>query len=131
LVLWLGWVKHYLPPRRTVRSSSEGDGPLSVMDVGCWLLPATVVGYCPQTPLKGRYGGRAERGMKKVLRGMLTICCSPRTGRDRYPMQVSGPADEDICLWSERKMGEKVENGCYLGLRQTVLVKEFDKSTNR
>jgi len=101
------------------------------MDVGCWLLPATVVGYCPQTPLKGRYGGRAERGMKKVLRGMLTICCSPRTGRDRYPMQVSGPADEDICLWSERKMGEKVENGCYLGLRQTVLVKEFDKSTNR
>lgn len=49
--------------------------------------------------LEGRYGGRAERGMKKVLRGMVTIGCPPRTDRDRYPVEVSGPADEDICLF--------------------------------
>jgi len=124
-------VKHYLPPRRTVRSSPEGDGPLSAEGVGSWLLPAAVAEYRNQTPWKGCYGGRAERGMKEVLCGMLAIGCSPRTGRDRYPMQVSGPADEAICLLKEEVWKGRVVNACYLGLRRTVLVNELGKSTDR
>jgi hypothetical protein len=70
-------------------------------------------GVCqPQCPvvfkrLWGRYGGRAERGMKKVLCGMVAIGCTPRTDRDRYPGEVSGPADEDICYLLGRSGKEK------------------------
>ena len=47
---------------------------------------------------EGRYGGRAERGMKKALnQGILAAGCGPRAGRVRYPGEVPGLADEEIC----------------------------------
>jgi hypothetical protein len=32
-------------------------------------------------------------------------------------VQVSGPADEDICLSREQRVEGEVSNACYLGLR--------------
>ena len=68
---------------------------------------------------EGRYGGRAERGINEALRReMVTSSCGPRVARFRYPGEVSGPADEDICLlggnrWVVVAAGCK---SCYLGL---------------
>ena len=59
-------------------------------------MPAAVGVYF--WPLQGRYGGLAESGMKKSLRqGIVAIEGVPRAGRYRYPVKVSGLADEDIC----------------------------------
>lgn len=36
--------------------------------------------------------------MKKSFReGIVAIDVVPRAGRYRYPVKISGPADEDIC----------------------------------
>lgn len=59
-------------------------------------MPAAVGVYL--WSLGGRYGGRAESGMKKSFReGIVAIDVVPRAGRYRYPVKISGPADEDIC----------------------------------
>lgn len=51
---------------------------------------------------KVRYGGRAERGMKKALcGGILAVVYGPRADRDRYRGKVSGLADE-VTAWIGR-----------------------------
>lgn len=68
--------------------------------------------------LEGRYGGRADRGMKKALGGMVAIGCGPRTGRSRYPVEVSDSADEDICTGLGGSLKVMGASACYLGLKQ-------------
>ena len=56
--------------------------------------------------------------MKEALRReMVSGDCSPRATRFRYPGEVSGPADERICLLGTKDGRWRAESsGCYLGL---------------
>ncbi len=70
---------------------------------------------------EGRYGGRAESGMKKALnRGILAMCFVPRSDRVRYPVKVPGLADKDISFEQKRQVDvfPDVCGGCYLGLEE-------------
>lgn len=59
--------------------------------------------------------------MKESLRRkMVSGGCSPRATRFRYPGEVSGPADERICLLGTEGRRWRAEgSGCYLGLGMT------------
>ena len=82
--------------RQTMRRLLKQGRPTDVGECGGWLLPAAVV--LQLVSRRGRYGGRAESGMKKTFcQGMLTDMSVPRSGRYRYLVEVSGLADEAIC----------------------------------
>lgn len=84
--------------------------------------------------LKGRYGGLADKGIKEVLRReMVAMGRSPRAVRYRYPVKVSGLADEDYLLLScDWNGGLGVIEGCYQGLiRESVTGRVMEHSNRR
>ena len=63
---------------------------------------------------------RGERNKRGFAPRNVDSGCGPRT-RFRYPGQVSGPADEEICL--VRGVGRReavVCGGCYRGLQASA-----------
>ena len=93
---WTSLVKRNLPHRRTMRCPPVKRRPTDVG--GLWRLAFASSSGCISVVFGGRYGGRAESGMKKSLsQGIVAIGCVPRARRNRYPVKVSGLADEDIC----------------------------------
>ena len=89
-------VKHYLPPRRTLRCPSEKRWPTEQWEKMVLLAePAAVVAR--RTSLRGRYGGRARRGMKKSFAGGILSLVGVSSVRNRYRSEVSGLAEEVVC----------------------------------
>ena len=65
--------------------------------------------------------------MKENLdRVIVSVGCSPRATRFRYPVKVSGPADEEICFKRGFDVG-CLEKRCYLGLWKKKLDMEIEQ----
>ena len=65
----------------------------------------------------GRYGGRARRGMKKSFAGGILSLWSVSSVRNRYRPEVSGLAEEVICVVEVcLRPNEWGRGWCYRGL---------------
>jgi hypothetical protein len=72
-----------------------------------------------RTSRRGRYGGRARRGMKKSFAGGILSLLGVSSVRNRYCSEVSGLAEEVICdVGVCLRLDNWGRGWCYRGLLQ-------------